>query len=380
MSVAARPRILVADDQTDVLEALRLLLSQYDFSLQLVTTPATVLEHLNGDRSWDLLLMDLNYSRDTTSGAEGLELLRAARTLDPTLPIVAMTAWGNIELAVEAMRVGAQSFVQKPWDNAGLVQVLLREVERGRGLREQSERHQREEREGLLIQRALLPATLPATDAFVVSGAWQPALGFGGDCYDAFSFGPTTLGLSIADVAGKGLPAALVMSSLQAAVRAFALESTPPHALCASVNRLLCGQMIAGRFATFCYLRLETRRGLISYASAGHNPPLLVHADGGLDRLTATGTVLGVFPDAEYRTGEVSLRSRDRLLLYTDGITEALNRTDEEFGDDRLAAALTAHRDLDAEGLHRALLAEVTDFTAGRGFQDDATLIVVAVR
>jgi sigma-B regulation protein RsbU (phosphoserine phosphatase) len=96
--------------------------------------------------------------------------------------------------------------------------------------------------------------------------------------------------------------------------------------------------------------------------------------------LTATGTVLGVFPDAEYRTGEVSLRSRDRLLLYTDGITEALNRTDEEFGDDRLAAALTAHRDLDAEGLHRALLAEVTDFTAGRGFQDDATLIVVAVR
>jgi phosphoserine phosphatase RsbU/P len=379
MSAAPGARILIADDQADVLEALRLLLSQYDFSLQLVTSPVTVLEQLHLG-TWDLLLMDLNYSRDTTSGAEGLELLRAARSVDPTLPIVAMTAWGNIDLAVEAMRVGAQSFVQKPWDNTGLVQVLQREVERGRGLREQSERHQREERDGLLIQRALLPATLPATESFDVAGAWQPALGFGGDCYDAFTFGPRTLGLSIADVAGKGLPAALLMSSLQAAVRAFALESSPPHAICASVNRLLCGQMIAGRFATFCFLRLEAARGTISYANAGHNPPLLVHSDGDIQRLTASGTVLGVFPDADYRTGEVELRSGDRLLLYTDGITEALNTSDDEFGEERLSATLASHRHLDAGALHQAVLAEVTGFTDGRGFQDDATLLVVAVR
>jgi phosphoserine phosphatase RsbU/P len=379
VSSSPRPRLLIADDQTDVLEALRLLLSQHDFSLQLVTSPVTVLEQLKAG-TWDLLLMDLNYSRDTTSGAEGLELLRAARTLDPTLPIVAMTAWGNIELAVEAMRVGAQSFVQKPWDNTGLVQVLQREVDRGRGLRAQSERHQREEREGLLIQRALLPAALPHTEAFDVAGAWQPALGFGGDCYDAFSFGPATLGLSIADVAGKGLPAALLMSSLQAAVRAFAQESSPPHAICASVNRLLCGQMIAGRFATFCFMRLDMARGSISYANAGHNPPLLVHADGSIKRLTTGGTVLGVFPETEYRTGALALSSGDRLLLYTDGITEALNTGDDEYGEERLAATLAAHRHLDAGALHQTVLGEVTSFTAGRGFQDDATLLVVAVR
>ena len=106
-----RPRILIADDQPDVLEALRLLLAQYDYALQLVTTPVTVLDQLRSG-TWDLLLMDLNYSRDTTSGREGLELLRAARAIDATLPVVAMTAWGNIELAVEAMRSGAQSFVQ----------------------------------------------------------------------------------------------------------------------------------------------------------------------------------------------------------------------------------------------------------------------------
>ena len=172
MPTPGRARLLVADDQPDVLEALRLLLTQHDFSLQLVTSPVTALEHLRRD-TWDLLLMDLNYSRDTTSGDEGLTLLKDAHDIDATLPIVVMTAWGNIELAVEAMRAGAQSFVQKPWDNGDLVRVLQREVERGRGVREQSALHQREERDALLIQRALLPASLPQNEVFQVAGRWR---------------------------------------------------------------------------------------------------------------------------------------------------------------------------------------------------------------
>jgi sigma-B regulation protein RsbU (phosphoserine phosphatase) len=379
MPTAGRTRLLIADDQPDVLEALRLLLSQHDFSLELVTSPVTVLDRLRSEPC-DLLLMDLNYSRDTTSGDEGLQLLKDARALDAALPIVVMTGWGNIELAVEAMRGGAQSFVQKPWDKAELVQILQREVERGRGLRAQSALHQREERDALLIQRALLPPTLPNNGVFEVAGSWQPATGFGGDCYDATLFTPTTLSMAIADVAGKGLPAALLMSSLQAAVRAFAVESTPPHAICASVNRLLCGQMIAGRFATMCVLRLDRTRAAVSYANAGHNPPLLVHTDGTVDRLTSGGTVLGVFPDATYAGAEAPLRAGDRLLLFTDGITEAQNASDEEYGEDRLAAALVTHRELDAAALHAVLWGDVSQFTSGRGFQDDATLIVVAVR
>jgi sigma-B regulation protein RsbU (phosphoserine phosphatase) len=378
MPTPGRARLLIADDQPDVLEALRLLLAQHGFMPRLVTTPVTALEHLRGE-SWDLLLMDLNYSRDTTSGEEGLELLRAAREIDPSLPIVAMTAWGNIELAVEAMRAGAQSFVQKPWDNGDLVQILEREVERGRGLRAQSALHQREERDALLIQRALLPAMLPHNDVFHVAGNWQPAAGVGGDCYDATLFSPTSLGLTIADVAGKGLPAALLMSSLQAAVRAFAIESTPPSAICASVNRLLCSQMIAGRFATMCVLHLDRARGVLSYANAGHNPPLLARRDAAVERLTSGGTVLGVFTDATFTGDELPLCSGDRLLLFTDGITEASDSSDEEYGEQRLAAALQRHCHLDATALHAALLDDVTRFTAGRGFQDDATLLVVAV-
>jgi sigma-B regulation protein RsbU (phosphoserine phosphatase) len=377
MPTPGRARILVADDQPDVLEALRLLLA-HDFALQLVTTPVTALDRVRAE-PWDLLLMDLNYSRDTTSGDEGLQLLKAARELDAALPIVVMTAWGNIDLAVEAMRAGAQSFIQKPWNNNELVHVLQREVERGRGVREQSARHQREERDALLIQRALLPASLPGNETFQVAGSWQPAMGFGGDCYDASLFSPTTLALSIADVAGKGLPAALLMSSLEAAVRAFAGESTPPSSICASVNRLLCGQMIAGRFATLCVMRLDGARGTMSYANAGHNPPLLAQPDGSIVRLTAGGTVLGVFPDATFAGGEVPIGPGDRLVLFTDGITEALNDADEEYGEARLADALVAHRHLDAASLQHRLWEHVTSFTAGRGFQDDATLLVVAV-
>ena len=372
------PRVLIADDQPDVLEALRLLLSQYDFTVRLVTSPKALLEQVTAE-TWDIVLMDLNYSRDTTSGAEGLQALAEVRAADPVLPVVVMTGWGNVELAVEAMHGGAQSFIQKPWDNAALVQILQREAADGRVARQRGEQHARVLREGLTIQRALMPSTLPDTTLAQVAGTWQPADGFGGDCYDAFTFGPATLGLSIADIAGKGLPAALLMSSLQAAVRAFALEGTAPDKLCASVNRLLSGQMIAGRFATLCYLRIDGERGTITYTNAGHNPPLLARANGGIELLQAGGMELGVFPEADYVSGEVRIASGDRLLMYTDGITEVRDANDEEFGEARLADALKRSRRLDAPGLHAAVLAEVNAF-ATRGFQDDATLLAVAIK
>jgi DNA-binding NtrC family response regulator len=128
------PSILIADDQADVLEALRFLIKGEGYQAEAVTSPAAVLEAVES-RDFDAVLMDLNYTRDTTSGAEGLDLLNRIQTLDSNLPVIVMTAWGSVELAVEAMRRGARDFIQKPWDNARLSAILKTQIELGRALR-----------------------------------------------------------------------------------------------------------------------------------------------------------------------------------------------------------------------------------------------------
>src|SRR5438093_10764947 len=135
-SEPAIPRVLIADDQPDVLEALRLLLKGEGYRMESAGSPAAILEAIDGDE-FDAVLMDLNYARDTTSGQEGLDLLSQLRSHDATLPVVVMTAWGSVEVAVEAMRRGARDFVQKPWENARLLTIVRTQVELARALRRQ---------------------------------------------------------------------------------------------------------------------------------------------------------------------------------------------------------------------------------------------------
>ena len=147
-----QPRILVADDQADVLEALRLLLKGAGFDVETVSSPSAALALLER-RDFDAMLLDMNYTRDTTSGREGLDLLATLQTLEPNMPVVVMTAWGSIDNAVEAMRRGARDYVEKPWDNARLVSILTTQVELGRAL----QRAQRLETENKLLRRDHLP-------------------------------------------------------------------------------------------------------------------------------------------------------------------------------------------------------------------------------
>lgn len=370
-------RVLVADDQPDVLEALRWLLSGEGYEPEFVNSTDGVLERLR-EGQFDLLLMDLNYSRDTTSGREGLELIPQVRAVDATMPIVVMTGWGSVDTAVEAMRRGAKSFVQKPWEDETLLEILQREIEESRASKRRDARQQREFEEARLIQRGLLPTAMPRIAGLTLSSSWRPANGVGGDCFDALTFGDSAVGLSIADVAGKGVPAALLMSNLQAAVRAFAQEGTPPASVCTSVNRLLCRNMASGRFVTFCYARIDIAAHRLTFANAGHNPPLLIRRDGSLERLSPGGTVLGVFPDNAYEQGEFTLTPGDRLVFYTDGISEARNAAGDELTDDGVADIAQRHRALDAEAMLAAMLVDVEGFSDGK-YEDDATLIVAAL-
>jgi phosphoserine phosphatase RsbU/P len=369
-------RVLVADDQPDVLEALRWLLTGEGYEPQFVSSTDAVMERLRAE-AFDLLLMDLNYTRDTTSGREGLELIPRVRAHDPALPIVVMTGWGSIDTAVEAMRRGARSFVQKPWEDVTLLEILEREIAEARAARRRDQKQQRELEEARLIQRGLLPTSVPTIADVELAVAWQPANGVGGDCFDTLSFG-RVLGVSIADIAGKGLPAALLMSNLQAAVRAFAQESVAPSSICGSVNRLLCRNMASGRFATFCYARIDAPGRRVVYSNAGHNPPLLIERSGAAHQMSEGGMVLGVFPENTYEQGELPLAPGDRLVFYTDGITEARSPEGEEYGEERLTAMAVDTRTEPAEAAKEAILADVNAFTGGR-FEDDATLIVVGV-
>jgi phosphoserine phosphatase RsbU/P len=379
------PRVLVADDQTDILQALRLLLVDAGVAPELVTSVDDVRDRL-GRETFDLLLMDLNYTRDTTSGREGLDLITEVRARDRHLPIVVMTGWGSIDTAVEAMRRGARSFVQKPWDDPTLVEVVKREIADGIAARRADARIEREQEEARLIQRALLPATLPALEGIRIAAMWNPASGFGGDCYDVIRFDAAPgaagnaerVGITVADVAGKGLPAALLMSNLQAAVRAFASDASTPQQVATSVNRLLCRNIAVGRFVSFCYLVIDRSRHTLTFANAGHNPPLLVRGDGTVTRLLSGGMVLGVMSETTYEQIEVPLAPGDRLILYTDGIVEAEDPAGLDYGEARLGRVAAEHRARAPQAMLDTLFADVSGFAAGQ-FADDATLIVAAI-
>ena len=381
---ATQPRVLIADDQPDVLEALRLLLKGHGYMTEAVTSPAALFDAMT-QKEFDLILMDLNYARDTTSGREGLDLLARLKAAENAPPIVVMTGWATVGLAVEAMQQGIGDFVEKPWVNSRLLDILQKQVQIGRDRREARQQaiaftraQERESAEARSIQQGFLPKEIPQLAGYEIVGAWQPARVVGGDYYDVLPFGKETLGLCIGDVAGKGLPAALLMSNLQAAFRGFASPAVSPEALCDKLNSLICRNIASDRFITFFYAQLDGVARQLRYTNAGHNAPIVAHKDGSHDRLREGGGILGVFPVQAFDMGVYDLAAGDRVLLFTDGVTEACNPEGEEFGDARLLQLLEENRELSAEDLQRKILSVVAEFCRGH-WHDDATLIAIAV-
>ena len=372
-------RVLIAEDQPDVSEALRLLLKGVGYTTEWANSPPRVLEAL-GRTPFDAVLVDLNYTRDTTSAEEGLELIARLRELDRTLPMIAMTAWGSIEIAVEAMRRGAGDFVQKPWDNARLLSTLGKQIGIGREARKEDDRLKRqraEHEEAREIQMSLLPKSLPEFTHLEMASDWLPARVVAGDYYDVLKFSNTRAAVCVADVSGKGLPAALLVSSVQASVRAFVHETVSAGALCQRVNAILCSNHLEGRFVTFFFAVVDREMETLSYSNAGHNAPVLVRQNGAVLRLREGGPILGEFPDAPFEQATVPFGAGDRLLIFTDGVSEAHGPGDEEFGEPRLEALMKESRSASAPELRRRILSAVHEFR-DRPLEDDATMLIVA--
>jgi sigma-B regulation protein RsbU (phosphoserine phosphatase) len=370
-----RGRVLIADDQMHVLDALQMLLSGCGLATESVTHPARVLRALETGQ-FDAVLMDLNYARDTVSGGEGLELVSQIRSMDSLLPVVVMTAWSSVDLAVEAMRRGASDFIQKPWENQDLLQKLQNQLSSARAKRLAQWQRDEELQEIREIQDSLLPQKLPEVVGYEVAAITKPLRFVGGDYYSVARISKRHTVLCIADVAGKGLPAALLVSSLQAALKPLMWQRLAPRELCHRLNRILCDLTPLGKFISFFYAVLDRVDHRLTYCNAGHNPPLLIRANGTSTELKAARAVLGQFPHWLYEQSELQMRSGDKLLLFTDGLVELCNADEEWFGEHNLIRIARENPSSSAEEL-MGLLMRAASQHSGEHFQDDASLIVL---
>lgn len=227
------------------------------------------------------------------------------------------------------------------------------------------------------IQQRLLPKSIPQVEGFELTGLNIPSKQVGGDYYDFIPIDQKRVGVAIADVSGKGAPAALLMANLQASLRTLVGENKPIGEIIGKVNNLIVENTDVDKFITAFYGVLDVETGRFTYSNAGHNPPILVHADGSTDLLDKGGLVLGMMKGVAFEEETIQMHPDDRIVMYTDGVTEAMDADEEEYGEERLLQAIQEHDALSAEALGNEIVSQVQSFGAGDQQQDDITLVII---
>lgn len=263
-------------------------------------------------------------------------------------------------------------------DNARLTERLVAQ-----------ERMRRELALAAEVQQRLLPSCAPQRMGMEVAGFCEPARGVGGDYYDFIDFDNSQLGLAIADVAGKGMPAALLMSTVQATLRSLTARngsggpaSYELSSIVSKLNRLLFNTTQGEHYVTFFYATFDQNTQRLTYVNAGHNPPMYFPADSRSEfrELTSGGLVAGAFEHAAYEQETVQMQRDDLLFLYTDGLSEALNVAGEEFGANRIMDTLKSIASLSADQIRDVVVRRVKDWCAGMSLYDDLTFVVMKVK
>ena len=376
-------KILVVDDEVDLeplmLQRMRRKIRSGTYTFVFAHNGVEALEKLHEDREIDMVLSDINMPI-----MDGLTLLEQIPKVDPNIRAVIVSAYGDMENIRTAMNRGAFDFVTKPLD-FGDLQVTI-----DRTLKHMAEwREALQSRDKLValenelnvasnIQQSILPTHFPQGFDYQVFGSMEPARSVGGDFYDVYRLENDKVGLVIADVSDKGVPASLFMMSTRTLLKGASIGRIQPGAVLREVNNLLNEDNDASMFVTVLYGVYDPETGQFTYASGGHNAPLVVHTDGTSELLPLTdGVALGLLPDLEYLEKTVTLAPGDTVVLYTDGVTEAMDSEDNEFGNERLLEIFSESPPEGCKDANKAVFKAVSDFAGDTPQSDDITCLVL---
>jgi sigma-B regulation protein RsbU (phosphoserine phosphatase) len=302
---------------------------------------------------------------------------------------VGMHSWMGVPLIVEDQVIGELGITSRhinfyTEEHAEVAQAFANQaaasIERARLYQQtiMQARLQQEVETAKKIQTSFLPEFAPSYPGWDIAASWQPAQEVAGDFYDFFNLPDGRIGFVVADVCGKGIPAALFMALSRTIFRVLAVSSEgTPDRLLEEVNNQIRADNRANLFVTLFYGILDPLSGELHYCNGGHNPPVFVSNDGGYKMIEAGGTALGIFANVPYQAEKLILQPGDVLVAYTDGVTEAINRDEDEYGEDKLMECIYRNRQLSAEEISLAIATDVFSFAQGLPAADDATVVVI---
>lgn len=376
-------KILVVDDEPDILDLVELSIASEGFDVIKATNGEEAIQQAERE-SPQLILLDISMP-----GMDGFETLEALRENPETeaIPVILLTARAQISDKLRGISSGAEDYITKPFNPSELIERVkssLKDPEPSGGRVEtlknwsgeitQLAQHLEAASE---IQQALLPKESPSSPGLDIAGDHQSSLNVSGDFYDFIALENGQLGIAIADIKGKGIPAALLMVMARTALRIAARELKPPHETLKKVNDFLADETEADMFATMVYAVVNPRTRAFAYSNGGHNYPVLARADGNLRYLKRGGPLVGSFPEAQFETETIHLETGDRILLYTDGAADMLNEQGEPFGEDRLADIVQSGSNMDAEELCGAVRQQLNRYNPDPNPADDMTIVAV---
>ena len=376
-------RILVVDDEPDVepliLQRMRRDIRRRKYEFVFALNGVEAIEVLNRDEDIDMVISDINMPQ-----MDGLTLLGQIADINPNIRSIIISAYGDMKNIRTAMNRGAFDFVTKPLDFGDLrvtIDRTLRHLEEWRDALESRDKLvalQNELNVASGIQKSILPTVFPASREYQVYASMEPARNVGGDFFDVVKLENDRIGLAIADVSDKGVPAALFMMSSRTWMKGAAISSPEPRVVLEEVNALLHEDNETQMFVTVLYAVYDPETGEFTYASGGHDAPLLVRPDGSTELLPLTGGIaLGIIPDLEYSQNTVTLKYGETLVLYTDGVTEAMNNEGEQFGVERLRDVFRDSAPGNSDEAAEMIFDAVSEFAGGAAQSDDITCLTL---